>query len=244
MEKKIEELYGGSDDRPILVMERMLARLSKIRHREVATRVFTPLTRFCEAILKSCNIDDNLWKDDPINGLFNDKFSRHDKRFIAICLLRLLNNNDKPFEKEGFRVKTFKLFDEMFSSDIYPRLDVNPKEQTYQKRSKLQDSVLRIEKELSELIGSFVNLELLSSFRQKFMQELKNKMSKAVLWPFLPRELLKVRLDEVFGVVEDYLKRSEMRRLQCFEKAKETLERYYSYVVVAISPTSLSLQDP
>jgi len=228
MGKKIEKLYGGSDDRPILVMEKMLARLSKIKYTEIATQASTLLTGFCETILKTCNIDDNLWKDDPINGLFNDKFGRHDKRFIAICLLRLLNINDKPFENEGFRVRTFKLFDEMFSSDIYPRLDINPKDQTYQKRSKLQDSVLKIEKELSELMDSFGNLELLSSFRQKFMQKLKKKMSKAVLWPFLPRELLEIRLDEVFSIVEDYLKESEMRRLQRFEKAKEILGMYYS----------------
>ena len=132
MEKKQRGLYELADDRPILVLEKMLARLSKIKHEKVPILMSVLLSHFCEAILRSYNIDDNLWKNDPINGIFNDKFSRDVKRFIAICLLRLLNTNDKPFEKEDFRIKAFKLFDEMFSYDIYPSLRIDPKEQTYQ----------------------------------------------------------------------------------------------------------------
>lgn len=211
---------------PIVAIDYILEEFSKEKQREISPQISDLLDLFSHALLKSTGIDDNLWRDDPLNGLFDEALSQQNKRFIAICLLRLLDVNDKPFEREGFRVKTFKLFDETLSRDIYQRLNINTKDQTYQKRSKLEGLVSKVENEFSDLISSFDNLNVLPSFRHSFLQKINDEVSKAILWPFLPRKLVDVPLKEVFKVVEAYLDEEEKNRLHYFNEATETLKSY------------------
>jgi hypothetical protein len=209
-----------------VAIDYILEEFSKEKQREISPQIPDLLDLFSHALLKSTGIDDNLWRDDPLNGLFDEALSQQNKRFIAICLLRLLDVNDKPFEREDFRVKTFKLFDETLSSDIYQRLNINTKDQTYQKRSKLEGLVSKVENEFSDLTSSFDNLNVLHSFRHSFLQKINDEVSKAILWPFLPRKLVDVPLKEVFKVVEAYVDEEEKNLLQCFNRAAGTLKSY------------------
>jgi len=186
------------------------------------------LSRFCDTISRTIQIEDDLRSDDPLFGIFNEKLDQQKKRFIAICLLRLLNVNDKPFEETTFKVKVFKLFDNIFSYDIYKYLKIDIKEQTYEKESKLKGIVSKLEKDLSELISSFSNLDYLSSFQQKFMQNINSNLSKAILWPFIPRQLLESRLRDIFKSVEEYLNEKGTRVLESYKNARSILENYLS----------------
>jgi hypothetical protein len=51
---------------------------------------------------------------------------------------------------------------------------------------------------------------------------------KAIIGPYLPRDLLEVRLAEVFNMVERYHKESGVKALQSFEQAKVTLRNFSS----------------
>lgn len=204
--------------------------LDEFREAKDDKQVSNLLRKFCEAVSRAIQIEDDLRSDDPLFfGIFNEKLDQEKKRFIAICLLRLLNVNDKPFIETNFRVRVFnKLFDNIFNYDIYKSLKIDIKEQTYEKESKLKGVVSRIEKDLSELISSFSNLDYLSSFQQKFMQNINSNLSKAILLPFIPRQLLESRLKDTFKSVEEYLNQKGTRVLESYKNAKSILENYFS----------------
>jgi len=226
MAKNTKQIGEKLSTNPIVAIDYILEEFSKEKQRRISLQISDLLDLFSQAVLKSTGMDDDLWRDDPLNGLFKEVLLQAHKRFVAICLLRLLEANDKPFEREDFQVKTFKLFDETLSRDIYPRLDINTKDQTYQKRSKLEGLVSRVENEFSDLISSFDNLEVLRGFRHSFLQKINGQASKAILWPFLPRRLLDVRLKEVFSLVEAYLDEKEKNLVQRFNEATEILKSY------------------
>ncbi|MFX0198989.1 MAG: AAA family ATPase, partial [Candidatus Hodarchaeota archaeon] len=187
------------------------------------------LNLFCQAVLRSAEVSDSSWADDPIGGLFSQTLNQQTQRFIAICLLRLICANDVCFKANSkFKIGTFKLFDKVFRDDLYRIVNIKTSEQTYLKESKLKDVVPKIESEVTDVISSLNSLETLSNFRQIFMQKINSKLSKAVLWPFLPKSLCTVGLDEVFDSVQEYLDEKTQKVVQVFEKTRLRVGKYCS----------------
>lgn len=71
------------------------------------------LNLFFEAILnKISDRGQNSYdKNEYIPAIFDKSLSQNNKRFIAICLLRLLNSSDKYFNDNILRLKSINLFD-------------------------------------------------------------------------------------------------------------------------------------
>lgn len=202
--------------------------LDEFREAKDDKQIFNLLYKFCEAISRAIQVEDDLRNDDPLFGIFNEKLDQEKKRFTASCLLRLLNVNDKPFREINFKVKVFKLFDDIFTYDIYKFRKIDIKEQTYEKESKLKGIVSELERNLSKLILSFNNINSLSSFQQQFMQNINSNPSKAILWPFIPRQLLESRLKDIFKFVEEYLNEKGTGVLQSYENARNILKEYFA----------------
>jgi len=185
------------------------------------------LIEFCKLVLESAGIGYKE-SDNPLEFIFNDKFDFETKKFIAICLLRLLNVNDELFHETSFRVKVFKLLDEVCSHDIYKHLKIDVKDQTYKKESKLKVAISKIEEELSECILSFDNFSSFQNFRYRFMRNINAKFNKTVLLAFLPKEIHGARLEEVFRLVEEYLNKKGKKALSPYKDAKRFLGQYIS----------------
>ena len=185
------------------------------------------LIEFCKLVLESAGVDYKE-SDNLLEFIFNDKFDFETKRFIAICLLRLLNVNDKLFQETSFRVEVFKLFDDVCSHDIYKHLKIDVKEQPYEKESKLKVAISEIERELSESISSFGNLSYLKNFQHRFMRSINAKFNRTILLPFLPKELHGARLEEVFKLVKEYLNKKGTKALSPYKNAKKFLKQYVS----------------
>src|SRR5579884_1369349 len=61
--------------------------------------------------------------DDGVQRLFGEDLGKNDRRFIAICLLRLLSIRPPVIEDEQpFRVNSVALFDATLEFDIYRHL--------------------------------------------------------------------------------------------------------------------------
>jgi len=205
------------------LIDDILDKLHEVNQNEQISSI---IKQFYEAVLTKANVPRDLWGENLINTLFKSELEHNKKRFIAICLLRLLDVNDGPFKETDFRINVFRLFDEVFLHDIYKYLKININDQGYEKESKLKGVVYEVEKGLSDLILSFNNLDLLNEFQQNFMRYINNPLHKAILWPFLPRNLLESRLEGVFKVVRKYLGESGPDAFQLYNTAKETLESY------------------
>ena len=180
------------------------------------------VAEFCRAVADAVGIEYADSKD-----LFDEKLEFNGKRFVAICLLRLWDVNDFLFEKIDFRIKALKLFDDVLH-DVYKQLKISPKDQSFEKESKLKGIVLKVENELSNLVNAFNSLKALNNFRSKFLQLINSQLVKAIMWPFLPRNLLDLRLKEAFKCIEDYINAEGPQILIAYDEAKTILESYIS----------------
>ena len=166
--------------------------------------------------------------DDPINGLFDQSLSQRDRRFIAICLIRLLSVSDSCFQQDPrFRIKAYTLFDDVLPEDVYEELGVTPRQQTYQKSMKLRDAAPEAESRMRAVVDSLRGLDRLDEFRGQFMRSINDPLVKAVIQPFLPQSLLyRSRLDEVFDAVREYRQAGAPDVMERFERAREVIGLY------------------
>lgn len=217
------------DNRPVVAIDYALrafsvAKREKVSHfrLDLILKVFVQAVRF-----KILGIEADSLRYHSINSLFDRSLRRQDKRFVAICLLRLLCVNHEYFRKNSeLYVKTFDLFDKELSEDLYKRLKIGIKEQTYEKESKLKDAVPKIESDLDNIVLCFNSLEMISGLRERFMKTINSPLSKAIILPFVPKELVTSRLDEIFKSVEKYRESTNLDTLREFQEAQQVLGAY------------------
>jgi len=164
----------------------------------------------------------------PVNGLFDQNFSHQERRFIAICLLRLLSLNSYYFEHEDdFRVKVFSLFDDVLSRDLYDKLGITQRLQTYVKSMKLKDAASIAELKMRENLDSLINFDRLDDYQGQFMKTINNSLVRAIIIPFLPRPLLyKARVSDLFDAIREYRQSSGSNIMEAYERASHITEQY------------------
>jgi len=180
----------------------------------------TNLQRLMQAIVARVK---GLASDNPIRDLFDQTISAQDRRFTAICLLRLLSIKDSCFHQDrDFRGKSYALFDEAFQNDIYPAFGIQTSQQTFEKERVLRDIVPSVESNMDNVIRSLSNLNVINAFRQEFMGTIGNKINKAILLPFMPMQLLSdVRLGELFNAVDRYCHIRTMGAPEALDAARD-----------------------
>lgn len=228
VENIISKIKDQLNSRPMVAIDTVLGAFSAEKRRETSVPTSKLRTLFSQAVLSAIKgSEEGLSTDKPIDALFSQDLGRQHQRFVAICLLRLLCTNDEWFEKSPqFRVRAFSLFDKVISADLYKQFNVQVKEQTYEKESKLKDVVLKAESEIQTVISSLNSLDVISTFRHRFTQTINSDLCKAILWPFLERHLLDVRLAEIFSLVQEYCETEGPGMLQAYQKASESLDIY------------------
>ena len=151
---KIKEILGKQ---PILAIDYALDAVSTKKQSTNDLLQTEIIELFYQAILKSQEINEESGGSKLVLALFNNELSQQKKRFIGICLLRLLNIDESLFGNDAtLRNKTFNLFDEVFSNDLYKQLSIDIKDQTYEKQSKLKDIVVGIEQDFAKSAAALV----------------------------------------------------------------------------------------
>jgi hypothetical protein len=221
---------------PLAAIDLIVEAMSKTNQDDTFPNSSDLLTFFSHAVLLSQNINTDLWENDPKEELFRKEIGSTTRHFIGVCLLRLLASCDKCFQTDpSFRHKVFDLFDDVFLNDLYKSCNITKNDQTYIKESNLKDVVPSIERDISTTIASLSSFDSLSkqTFRRSFMELIMSKKAQIVILPFLPQDSqssLSIRLNEIFGSIEHYLKAPESLMLQAFEKAREDLSVYLQEV--------------
>ena len=220
-EFSIEELEAEIGSNPLVAVDRALRTLSSCKQSETSELVGL----LSEAIF--AHLEEPV-PDDLVNGLFDQALSQRDRRFIGICLARLLAVNEASFQQDHvFRVKAFALFDDVLQEDVYKELGITQRQQTYEKSRKLKDAAPEAESTMGDVVDSLISLDRLGEFREQFMRTVEAPLVKTVMMPFLPRPLLyKSRLGEVFDAVREYLQASMSTVMEAFEHAREVVEQY------------------
>lgn len=231
----LDEISQSVIAAPFKAIDDLLEIATKINYAEPSPYTSELLILFSQAVLLSQNIDEDLWQNDSLSALFLKQHSFQTRHFIGVCLLRLLASYAQCFQADTFRHRAFDLFDDVFSNNLYKSCNINKNDQTYIKESKLKDVVPSIEREISTTISSLSSLDFLAkqTFRKSFMSVIKSSKAEIIVLPFLPQisaTPLTVRLNEIFSVVESYLKEPEAGLLHGFERAKEQLSSYLEEV--------------
>jgi hypothetical protein len=211
--------------KPWVALESSLAELATAARNNGDAETAEVMDTFARSVLKAAEVPEGLWRDNPTSGLFDKSLTRKTQRFVAVCLLRLLASNNNLFRGD-FGIKTFHLFDNCFSGDLYLHLKLEKKQQKYQKEDALKEVVIESESTLATTVSSLTNLEMLHNYRTTYMKKINDQVSKAIIWPFLPRHLLEVRLADLFTTVEQYLQENGQRALQLYQRAKETISQF------------------
>ncbi len=185
------------------------------------------LNYFLRIILEYLNIKyDSLRIKDEI---FNNDLEESQQRFIAVCLLRLLNANDEFFSpKDSFRNKTFILFDKVFENDIYKYKDVNltPQTQNYNKESKLTSFLAANEKSMKDSC-SISSLNSLNTFKNNFFSNLFSPLHRIIFSCFLPENLLyKEKYAVIFNYINEYLTSDERDKITKYNKVEDIISQF------------------
>ena len=93
----------------------------------------------------------------PINALFDQTNSTEQKKFIAVCLLRLIcHRKETVWDWEDVRVRTFRLFDEQIYH-IYSKVDIEKDSGNHVKLSKLCDLEAQVLRSFDDLTRTIVS---------------------------------------------------------------------------------------
>jgi hypothetical protein len=211
------------NSRPLKSIDLVLAELAK--HSSNSNLRLGLLALMAKAILKAEQVPETQWGDNAIKGLFDQNLSQQNQRFTAICLLRLLSVADDCFDDGTLRVHAFDLFDARLE-DLYKSLKIDPRDQTFEKRSTLKGVTLQVEQEMAQLLGSLTELHQVPGFRQELMKKLNCPLGKSILGPFLPAQLLAIRLNGVFTALQEYQAEPGLRKVEAFTTAQNLLKEY------------------
>ena len=177
----------------IYKIEQLLDELENTGRQQLSDRLPKFLNSVCDAV--------NL----PHEVLFNSTNEPTQKKFIAVCLLRLLCRNlDAIWKNRDFRTKTCILFDNQISS-IYRNLDITESDPNHEKLEKLLETEQSVLKSFGDLTDSIVSLHTVPVIREKFMRTLNFQQNKLFLEQFVTRSLINTgRINQIFETAQIY----------------------------------------
>lgn len=180
------------------------------------------MTELAESICEYFKIEKT---DQPLDALFDQLLSQNEKRFIAVCLLRVLAVNEFYFQQErDFRIRAINLFDATFIDDFYKELGITVKQQTHEKQSRLMDVVSKAEATFSDALNSLTGFDRLEDFREQYMRTVNSPLVKNIILPFASKQLIhKSRLSELFESIRQYRQASATNARENYQDACRVL---------------------
>lgn len=188
--------------------------------------------------------------DATCNDLFTERQGQRERRRLAVILLRVLAVNDDLFVSDEFRVPTMALFDAELS-DIYKILALTTKDQSFEKLRKLRDFAPDTEGELEAGLSVPSTVAGAGGYRHGAMKTVNSTQVKALILPFVDRDLIKGTFDGVLAAFEDYRiassgtsSRSQLEHFrQVANSAHADLHRGISRYVDILDQTVAQLQE-
>ena len=163
------------------------------------------------------------------NELFDPNNDPPQKKFIAVCLLRLLYRSQGAiWEWENQeRPRIVGLFDDQISS-IYRLFDINNGDQSHDKLNKLRNAEESVLNAFSQITDSIVDFSISTGIRHKFMQTYNHGLNKLFIEQFVrpPSITSKERLRQIFHIVNEYNESSVEELLESYKEVEIIFDRY------------------
>ena len=186
------------------------------------------LAGFADAVLACLDRQPETEAQDTkrIGALFVETYSPDEKRFIAICLLRLQGIAPASLGTPTVAGKMESLFDECLP-DIYKSLGIDLDERGWKKTHALEDAFPRAEAAIAAVLSeaaSASSSQDVDALRAAFRSALK--AHGGLITTFLPHDLLRGRTNELFEVIREAFDADETTLIDRHQRAWSTATAY------------------
>ncbi|MFK2823297.1 AAA family ATPase [Arcobacter sp. YIC-80] len=194
-----------SDESPVAIISKCIA---------ISNNNEDPLAKLSEAI----SFHLNLPKYQNILELLQNTTKISDRSFLAICLLRFYKNHENIIDQNStLKIEMVKLFDDIFANEIYKKLKINNKTQTYEKLAQLVEFIEKAE----SIKLNIDSLQKLKKFKQDFYKYF-NGQYKTIITPFLEKNIFENEMSNIFLSLENYQKKPNLKTFQEIKNLLDT----------------------
>lgn len=155
--------------------------------------------------------------------LFKKQNEMKIQRFISICFLRLISN-ENYVNIEQSKHLVLKCMQNSIN-DIWNIINITDKTATFEKEIKIRDFGAEREKDIYNNLRFTGEISDLKTFQQNFRRTINNKKN-IVLQLFCIPILEKSMIDKVFNRITDFLESEENNKYNNFKQFEETLNIY------------------
>jgi len=156
-------------------------------------------------------------------ALLNRELEQSKKRFIAFCLLRVYSVNPDLLRSLTVKHNIHKFFLQSIP-DIFKKLKITNKTETYEIESKLTGYIKEKEKNTSIKINTDIDLHFIQNYRNSYRSEIKQKKNNPVLWQFFGSQIDGQLFDKLFDILIEYNDSGIVDKYAIFNKANEILD--------------------
>ena len=157
---QLRKTIDDYNNKPLVIIDKIIESFRQDIEGNDAEEI---LSLLAISILQFLNFKEEDYKRNPVDYLFKKDLEFNDRKFIAICLLRVFSYNKDLFGGKSLFHRTMELFDDIFKKSLYPWLHVDiKKDETFTKLSKLTSLIREFELELS---NSIFHLSSLRSYK-------------------------------------------------------------------------------
>jgi hypothetical protein len=182
-----------------------------------------------------------------LSALLSSEVGSQGRRFIAACLLRLLNAAPQALDAPDVSPRVAQLFDDVFGQTLYrsrtlPRKLVE--KPSFEKLSALSDVVRKFEADLSAEIEALDSSAAFRVFRRDLTAKLAGDLGEAVVAPFLPLNFVPQFLNPALAACEEYLAADPVEAVGAHEEALGAIERMEERATLLRSKYTVELIAP
>ena len=159
--------------------------------------------------------------------MFSPELRSDIQRSIAVWILRTLVDSPMAINFGGIEPLTASLFDRVFQHEVYGRLGIDSKTQTYEKINVLTDHLGTIIRTATLSVDSINSLDQLQSFQSQIHKCLNDKFSKPFFNILLPEHLTQSeRLNSLLHTTLEYKNNEGMDPLVLIENVLEACDEF------------------
>ncbi len=207
---KLNKITKNINQKPNQVLEELIEFIERNRNLDRGA-LRTVFDHVAEAIAKCFG---KIETSNYYEVIFDRRIPLSRKEFTASVFLRIMVVNNATFNNcTDIKFKSFVLFDEVFL-DIYKKLGIQIRDQSYIKEDKLTDFVNSLDKAIDDCIRSISDINSLTSFEKEYKRILYNKLNFSYIKHFIPQEYTRSKIEEFFSLLNTNVNNNLQDRTQ------------------------------
>lgn len=182
------------------------------------------LAAICQLICGLYRIDSSA--EDAIELVLKKSTLKDARKLAAVCFLRCIGANAMEasnLSENRIGPRMLDLVTEMLAELL--RVErVETDVQNFEKYRSLEELISKIENINSGLIPMLTNINILPTFRQKYLQHISRY--RIIFWPFFPHERDGLWIENIFSTAIEFTSAPDTQLLQIYDRTLRTLDGY------------------